>query len=342
MSTIAKKKSIDKALKKNGSATLYWCGLNAVDAKYLATQLKDNKTVTELWLNTNSIGDVGAHHIAEALCVNDTLTCIDLSNNGICDVGAQHIAAALRVNDTLRVIYLSSNSIDAAGVQCIAQTLRVNDTLTYIDLGWNYMGDAAGQHIVASLRMNGTLTQIYLVGNNIEDETLDSINSLLSTDAMPERVRRHAAHMESLASQDASSQSSRRKSDSRALVLPVVDGIEKCSVCESSFFFGYNEEKLAQRERIYRELDEAVHNVITHHRNRHSQQLHTGIANAVPSATSSDSKLPAISTAVSPDLVAGDMVVVPILLSLCLMFVSVQCNQLWTSTRYWKTWRGIS
>jgi B-box zinc finger len=65
------------------------------------------------------------------------------------------------------------------------------------------------------------------------------------------------------------------------VVLIDADDIGTCSVCEASFFFNYKEDKLVQRETIYRELDEAVRNVITHDRTHHPQSH---------SASSSDSK----------------------------------------------------
>jgi B-box zinc finger len=69
-------------------------------------------------------------------------------------------------------------------------------------------------------------------------------------------------------------------------VLPVPDGMEKCSVCQTAFFFDYKDDKLAQRESIYRELHAAVRKVIQHDLIHHSQS-HVGIPS---SSTSSDGK----------------------------------------------------
>jgi B-box zinc finger len=75
-------------------------------------------------------------------------------------------------------------------------------------------------------------------------------------------------------------------SASRAIVLPVVNGMEKCNVCQTAFFFDYKDDKLAQRESIYRELHAAVRKVIQHDLTHHSQS-HVG---APSSAKSCDSK----------------------------------------------------
>jgi hypothetical protein len=82
---------------------------------------------------------------------------------------------------------------------------------------------------------------------------------------------------------------------SRHIVLPDADDIEACSICRTSFFFDYEADRLAQRERIYNELDEAVRNVIRHDRTHHSQS-HGGRANVASSTACSDSKRSAISS----------------------------------------------
>jgi B-box zinc finger len=73
----------------------------------------------------------------------------------------------------------------------------------------------------------------------------------------------------------------------RDVVLPVVDGMEKCTVCQTAFFFDYKDDKLTQRESIYRELHAAVRKVIQHDRLHHSQ---SHAATPSSSTKSSDSK----------------------------------------------------
>jgi B-box zinc finger len=63
--------------------------------------------------------------------------------------------------------------------------------------------------------------------------------------------------------------------------------MEKCSVCETAFFFDYKDDKLLQRESIYRELHEVVRKVIQHDRIHHPQ---SGAGTPSSSAKSSDSK----------------------------------------------------
>jgi B-box zinc finger len=67
-----------------------------------------------------------------------------------------------------------------------------------------------------------------------------------------------------------------------------------CGVCQTSFFFAYDENKLAQRETIYRELAEAARKLITHQRTHHAVTQAASMTNmAFPMtimASSSDSK----------------------------------------------------
>ena len=72
--------------------------------------------------------------IAEAIKVNKTLTNLNLRNNGIGDAGATCIAEAIKVNKTQTNLDLRSNGISDAGATCIAEAIKINKTLTFLDL----------------------------------------------------------------------------------------------------------------------------------------------------------------------------------------------------------------
>ena len=62
---------------------------------------KVNKTLTNLGLAYNGIGDPGATSIAEVIKVNKTLTNLNLYGNCISDPDATSIAGTIKVNKTL-------------------------------------------------------------------------------------------------------------------------------------------------------------------------------------------------------------------------------------------------
>lgn len=85
-------------------------------AEFLSKGLKENKSLTELYLEGNNIGYFGAFCIAQYLEKNPKLKVLDLSNNDIGDKGAKYIAFGLRNgNKNLVQINLSKNNINEKG-----------------------------------------------------------------------------------------------------------------------------------------------------------------------------------------------------------------------------------
>ena len=60
------------------SIDVYHKDINAVGAKAIAEVLKTNKTLTDLRLTANKIGDEGGKAFAEALKTNKTMTWLDM------------------------------------------------------------------------------------------------------------------------------------------------------------------------------------------------------------------------------------------------------------------------
>ena len=65
--------------------------------------LVSTASLTELWLDCNSIGDEGATAMGNALAVNASLTELQLSGNSIGDAGATALGNALAVNASLKL-----------------------------------------------------------------------------------------------------------------------------------------------------------------------------------------------------------------------------------------------
>ena len=59
------------------------------------------RALTELFLNSNQMGDTGARHIADGLMVNSTLTSLSLSWDDISERERGYFESALQVNASL-------------------------------------------------------------------------------------------------------------------------------------------------------------------------------------------------------------------------------------------------
>ncbi|CAF1337511.1 unnamed protein product [Adineta steineri] len=134
--------------------------------------LQDNKTLTQLCLSNNKIGDKGAQYLSEALKKNTALTTLDLSYNQIGNKGAQYLSEALQKNtvrekpftlgsshviQTLTTLQLQNNQIGAQGSQYLVETL------TELYLSRNAIGSQWQQHL-QELTENRNLT-LDLSGN---------------------------------------------------------------------------------------------------------------------------------------------------------------------------------
>jgi Ran GTPase-activating protein (RanGAP) involved in mRNA processing and transport len=91
-------------------------------------------------LRDNNIGKEGAKYITDVLKENKTLTDLYLWNNNIGEEGAKYIFEALKENKTLTLLHLGCNSIGEEGAKYITESLKINTTLTNLDLGLNGIG----------------------------------------------------------------------------------------------------------------------------------------------------------------------------------------------------------
>ena len=129
--------------------------------------MMNDPTLTELSVNGNMIGYIGACVIAEALKVNEKLTELDVGHNRIGDAGAIALAEALKVNKTLMELDVNRNNIGAAGATAIAEALTVNKTLTTMYVSCNIIGDSGARALAEALKLNKTLTTLDVRGNSI-------------------------------------------------------------------------------------------------------------------------------------------------------------------------------
>ena len=152
-------------------------GLPAAELAMLFGALHENKTLTELILNTSNAGSAAAA-LSEALRVNDTLTHLNLGRCGI-DAAGVVALAALRVNSTLKSLGLEVNRVGLSGAVALGRALHDNSTLTSLNLRGNGIGNEGAAALGQALRVNNTLTQLNLSENEIDDDGAASLGEAL-------------------------------------------------------------------------------------------------------------------------------------------------------------------
>ncbi|TRY88035.1 hypothetical protein DNTS_000033 [Danionella cerebrum] len=104
-------------------------GLGCEGLRILAEALKQNRTVTDLRMAINKIGDAGAGYLADLLRTNRTLKDIRLRDNLVTDKGAEVLMAALQENVTLEYLWLFDNKFTKDGVKKLKEFAKTRPKL---------------------------------------------------------------------------------------------------------------------------------------------------------------------------------------------------------------------
>ena len=175
------------------------CSISDEGAESLARALAVNRSIQELDIRSNEIGDNGIAHIATALQTNTTtMTTLNISNCSISDVGAEslasfvnislqylnicnneigdngiaNIATALQTNTTMRTLNISNCSISDEGAESLARALAVNRSLQELDISSNKIGNNGMANIATALQTNTTMTTL-----NISDCSISNVGA---------------------------------------------------------------------------------------------------------------------------------------------------------------------
>ncbi|KAM6159439.1 ribonuclease inhibitor [Rhynchocyon petersi] len=188
---------------------LWECDLSTVSCKELSQVLRTKKSLKELSLAGNELGDQGARLLCEVLqepgsgleslwvkscglseaCCPDLSTMLtknrsllelQLSNNKLGNAGVQHLCQGLsQPGVTLRSLWLGDCDVTDDGCMPLAALLLSNHSLTELDLSNNGIGDPGCLRLLESVGQPGcALEQLVLYDVYLSEETFERMEAL--------------------------------------------------------------------------------------------------------------------------------------------------------------------
>ena len=162
--------------------------LGSKGATPLASLLRHNTSLQELYLGHNHLGTRGMKTLAPEIASNRNLQTLVLSHNQLKARGATLLAQALQASKdwTLQVLDVAANHMGVTGMQAFGELLVLDRRLQGFYVGCNGIGEQGAAHLASVLRYNYTLqdlrmgnNQIGVVGALVLIEELTSNNTTL-------------------------------------------------------------------------------------------------------------------------------------------------------------------
>nr|XP_049616948.1 NACHT, LRR and PYD domains-containing protein 12 isoform X33 [Syngnathus scovelli] len=199
-------------VKASRKAVLENCNLSEKSGEALASVLSSSRTLRELDLSHNDLGDDGlealaaglakpqctlqvlkllrcdlskksCEALASVLSSSRTLRELDLSNNDLGDDGLEALAAGLAKSQcTLQVLKLMSCDLSKKSCEALASVLSSSRTLRELDLSHNDLGDDGLEALAAGLaKPQCTLQVLTLESCNLSEKSGEALASVLSS-----------------------------------------------------------------------------------------------------------------------------------------------------------------
>ncbi|XP_012625017.1 ribonuclease inhibitor isoform X2 [Microcebus murinus] len=128
--------------------------LGDAGARLLCESLLDPSCQLEsLWVKTCSLTTACCPHFSSVLAQNKSLLELQMSSNKLGDAGVHELSQGLRQpGSVLRVLWLGDCEVTDGGCGSLASTLLANRSLRELDLSNNCMGDPGVLQLIESLR----------------------------------------------------------------------------------------------------------------------------------------------------------------------------------------------
>ncbi|XP_067835988.1 NACHT, LRR and PYD domains-containing protein 3-like isoform X1 [Heptranchias perlo] len=175
------------ALSTNRSLTDLNLGRNHLGdsgVKLLSAALRNpDCKIQELQLRDNDLTDSCTEDLSSALSANRSLMGLDLSNNKLGDSGVKLLSAALRNPDCkIQKLELCANDLTDSCTDDLSSALSTNRSLTVLNLSYNKLGDSGVKLLSEALRNpDCKIQKLELCANDLTDSCTEDLVSALST-----------------------------------------------------------------------------------------------------------------------------------------------------------------
>ncbi|XP_078059765.1 NACHT, LRR and PYD domains-containing protein 3-like [Mustelus asterias] len=163
--------------------SLYGNNLTDSCAEDLASALSTNRSLIDLNLGSNNLGDSGVKLLSVALRNPDCkIQKLDLRGNALTDSCAEDLASALSTNRSLIDLNLGSNNLGDSGVKLLSVALRNPDCkIQKLHLDKNALTDSCAEDLASALCTKQSLRNLYLGSNSFTDRSVPALRRLILT-----------------------------------------------------------------------------------------------------------------------------------------------------------------
>ena len=163
-------------------------GIGPEAAILLAQVLETNRTIEQLGLGANPIGDRGVEAFAQSLSLNNTLQGLSLPLVGVTQKGAMSLANALYENKSLRLLYMKDDYLGPKCGKRFADMLKVNKSLHFLCLDYCDLQEAGCKAFISALAVNRSLKVLWLNFNGITWEDQVELTRVAKDGGVLERL----------------------------------------------------------------------------------------------------------------------------------------------------------
>ncbi|XP_062892767.1 tripartite motif-containing protein 26-like [Mobula hypostoma] len=166
-------------------------GLTAAGVVDLTSVLSTNRSLTELDLRDNKLGDSGVKLVSEALrnpkCKLQKLCLVSI---GLTAAGVVDLASALSTNCSLMDLDLGDNELGDSGVKLLSAALRNPECkIQKLVLSWTGLTDSGIEDLVSALTTKHSLRELELDSNYLTDQSVSVSRHLILTHPCLEQIK---------------------------------------------------------------------------------------------------------------------------------------------------------